>query len=310
MNDTVQIIDLTQVAKKENLPSGSAAELQAAFLPFFEKAAELKEQAMSIKVERLDQTKEMASARAARLALKDIRVNTEKTRVKLKEESLRTGKAIDGMANVIKFLITPIEEYLEEQEKFGERLAEKQRAIVRDERECQAGKYLADFPQSVDLGAIDEYEFNRLYIFAKAQFDAREEAAARIEKERIEREHREAAEREAMRVENERLKAEADKRQKEIEAERAEVERLKREAEAKAAIEREKQEAEQKRIAAEAEAKMRAEKEAAEAPDMEKLKELKVRIFNIWFPQMSTDAGAAKLERARGYLKKAIEELS
>lgn len=276
MTDTVTITDLTTITKA--LPTGSASDLQAAFMPYFERAAEWREKAMGIKVTSLNQKKEMQTAREARLALKDIRVNAEKTRVKLKEDSLRTGKAIDGMANVIKFLIAPIEEHLEDQEKFAERLAEKERAAARDLRECEAGKYLPDFPQSIDLGAIDEQEFAKLLKFAKAQFEAREETEKRLETERIEREQRESAEREAMRLENERLRAEreqqaaliaverlerekAEKQAVErLSAERAENDRLRMEAEAKDRVERD-------RINAEREQQAAKEKEAAAASD-------------------------------------------
>jgi hypothetical protein len=319
MTDTVTITDLTTITQA--LPTGSAADLQAAFIPYFERAAEWREKAMTIKVTNLNQTKEMREAREARIALKDIRVNAEKTRVKLKENSLRTGKAIDGMANVIKFLIAPIEEHLENQEKYGERLAEQQRAIARDERQCEAGKYLADFPQSVDLGAIDEYEFAKLLKFAKAQFEAREETAQRIENERVEREQREAAEREAMRIENERLRAEREQQAALFAAERLEREKAEQEAAAKLAAER----AENDRLRMEAEAKERAERDrimmetelriekeraAAEAPDMEKLKELRAVIFNVTLPQMSTAAGVERLNLAKFHLGKALEALS
>lgn len=297
MTDTVTITDLTTITQA--LPTGSAADLQAAFMPYFERAAEWREKAMTIKVTNLNQTKEMREAREARLALKDIRVNAEKTRVKLKEDSLRTGKAIDGMANVIKFLIAPIEEHLENQEKYGERLAEQQRAIARDERECEAGKYLADFPQSVDLGAIDEYEFAKLLKFAKAQFEAREETAQRLEKERIEREQREAAEREAMRLENERLRAEREQQAALFAAERLEREKAEQEVAAKLAAER----AENERLRMEAEAKERAErdrinaereqqaakeKEAATASDSMKMELFIDRLKGVSIPEFST----------------------
>jgi len=321
MTDTVQIIDLSQIAKKENIPQGSAAELQAAFMPYFERAAEWRDKAMAIQVTSLHQTSEMRQAREARLALKDIRVNAEKTRVKLKEESLRTGKAIDGMANVIKFLIAPIEAHLEEQEKYGERLAEKQRAEQRDLRECEAGKYLQDFPQSVDLGAISEEGFAKLLHFAKAQFDAREEATNRLEKERIEREQREAAEREAMRLENERLRAEAEIQEAAMREERAERERLQREHEAAIAAER----AEVERLRMEREANERAEAERirkeraeqetkerseAEAPDKEKLLLYADHLLSVAPPKIESEALNQKLNEAKALIRRAIQLIS
>jgi hypothetical protein len=308
MTNTVTITDLTTITQA--LPTGSAADLQAAFMPYFERAAQWRQRAMTIKVTNLNQTKEMREAREARLALKDIRVNAEKTRVKLKENSLRTGKAIDGMANVIKFLIAPIEEHLENQERFAERLAEQERSAARDLRECESGKYLPDFPQSVDLGAISDEEFANLLKFAKAQFEAREETARRLENERIEREKREAAEREAMRAENDRLRGEREQqvalivaerleREKAEQAEREDRERLQREHEAKLAAER----AENERLRMEAEAKERAardriqaeceqqaakEKEAATASDSMKLELFIDTLKGISIPEFST----------------------
>src|ERR1039457_5062030 len=87
------------------------------FAGFFHAAKEWEIKAREIVITDESETSKMKQAREARLALKDIRVNAEKVRVSLKEQSLREGKAIDGVANVIKALIVPIEEYLEKQEK-------------------------------------------------------------------------------------------------------------------------------------------------------------------------------------------------
>jgi hypothetical protein len=316
MTNTITITDLTKVAAENNLPANNADTLRAAFLPFFEQASEWREKAFAIKVTNIGQTAEMGRARQARIALKDIRVQTEKTRVAMKEDSLRTGKAIDGMSNVIKFLIEPIEKYLLDQEEYGKRMQEIAQAEARDLRTCEAGKYLPDFPQSIDLGVISDEEFAKLLHFAKAQFDAREAAAAQIENERIEREQREAAEKEALRVENEKLRAEAAKveaqRAKEREAvqkaeaeynaklaaERAESDRLRREAEAKEL-------AENRRIEAEA----RAKQEAIEAPDKEKLLAYARILWELPKQQFSTEYGAEKFERAAKKILDAIHIL-
>jgi hypothetical protein len=44
----------------------------------------------------------------------------------LKEQALREGKAVDGIANVLKALIVPLEEHLDKQERFVEIRAEEQ----------------------------------------------------------------------------------------------------------------------------------------------------------------------------------------
>ena len=62
----------------------------------------------------------MEEARTGRLFLASIRNEVERNRKALKEDSLRRGKAIDGVANFIKDLIIPTEEHLKRQEDFVE----------------------------------------------------------------------------------------------------------------------------------------------------------------------------------------------
>src|SRR5687768_4533866 len=104
-----------QVSQSQISDSESAVLLQT-FEPFFREAQQWRNKAMAIQVTCAEDVLRISEARKARLALKEIRVNVEKRRKELKEESLRKGKAIDGMANVVKFLIVPIEEHLEKQE--------------------------------------------------------------------------------------------------------------------------------------------------------------------------------------------------
>lgn len=333
--ESITITDLTKVATENNLPATNADALQAAFMPFFERAAEWRDKASTIKVTSLAQTKEMGIAREARLALKDIRVQTEKARVKMKEDSLRTGKAIDGMANVIKFLIVPIEEYLQDQEDYGKKLQEKQQAEARDLRQCEAGKYLEFFPQTIDLGTISDEEFARLLHYATTQWNECESAALAIENERIERQRKEDEEREALRLDNERLKAEAAKVEAQREKERAAVQKAEAEYNAKIAKQRvemdrlrdealAKERAERERIAAENRAKMErdnaererlrkaqeekeaAEKAALEAPDKEKLTAYARLLWELPQQQFSTESGAEKFEAAAKKIREAI----
>lgn len=321
MNDTITITDLTKVAAENNLPANNADVLQAAFMPFFEQASEWRDKAFAIKVTNIGQTAEMGRARQARLALKDIRVQTEKTRIQMKEDSLRTGKAIDGMANVIKFLIAPIEQHLQDQEDYGKRMQEKAQAEQRDLRTCEAGDLIRYFPHGVDLGAIADEEYAKHLHLARIQDKAVRDEADRVERERIEKEQREAADREAMRAENERLRKEAQEQAEILAKERAEVEKLRREADEK---ERLRIQAEQRVIAeqrskelkekaaAEAERfeKEQAEKEAMEAPDKEKLKAYADELHACMKPyHFATESAAEKCNRAAQRIFEAIKIL-
>ena len=98
----------------------TALMLKDKFLKFFEQAEEWKEKADGINVTDASQKHDMQMARTARLALREIRINADKTRKALKEDSLRYGKAVQGVYNIIEFLIAPIELRLENQERFVE----------------------------------------------------------------------------------------------------------------------------------------------------------------------------------------------
>jgi len=228
------------------------------FKNYFSIASEWEKRAKDIIVTDESQKEIMAIARVGRLALREKRINLEKERKKLKEQALREGKAIDGIANVLKALIVPIESYLDKQENFV--------------------KYKKE-------------EEERLLII---------EAEKKAEEERIAIEKAENEERERIRIENEKLKKEAEKRERQIAKQKAETEakmkaereiaekkqreqnaiieaeKAKAEAERRAHEEREKQqrakaEAEKAKIELQLKAKAEAERRAHE--EMERLEE-------------------------------------
>lgn len=261
------------------LEPDSATMLRSAFESMFAQAEKWCAQARSIQVTSETQKREMKMARESRLALREIRVNAEKARKRLKEDSVRRGKAIDGIANVLKALIEPIEAHLLEQETFAERAEEARRDALRAARTEALIAYGADPNAFVNLGAMAEETWAITIENARAAHEAKIEAAKqaeaiRLEAERIAAEKREAervaaAKAEAERVERERaqaeenarLKRDAEERDKAAKAEReaAAAERARIEKEAQAA--REAAAAEKSRIEAEA----RAAREAAEA---------------------------------------------
>lgn len=237
------------------------------FTPFLEQAKDWKERAESLVVTDISQTREMKMAREARLALRELRISADKLRKELKEDSLRYGKAVQGVYNVIEAAITPIETHLEKQEKFKELFELKQREelrVLREELVKDVREYVIS---NINLGEITEDDFQMLLTGAQLQKKAAEDAKAKEEAERIEREKAEAEERERLRIENERLKKEADEKEKERQAELDRLEYEMRKANIAAA--KAKKEAEQKAAEAKAEADRIAaklkEKEEAEA---------------------------------------------
>ena len=88
-----------------DLDPAAAQSLRATFETMFAQADEWIARARDIRVTSEDQKREMKFARESRLALKDIRVNAEKTRKKLKEDSVRTGRAIDDFLRPSRIVI-------------------------------------------------------------------------------------------------------------------------------------------------------------------------------------------------------------
>ena len=174
---------LALIVKESGLEKTKSQVLLDQFSNYFQIASEWEKKASLIVVTGADQVSDMKMARVGRLFLREKRIAIEKTRKQLKEQALREGKAIDGIANVLKALIVPIEEYLEKQEKF------------------------------VEIKAAEKAEKIRI----EAEKKAEEE---RIAKEKEEQKVA-AAENDRIRKENERLKKEVEEKEQTIRAEQA-----------------------------------------------------------------------------------------
>lgn len=312
----------------DGLEPSTVLNLQEQFGSFFEQADRWRAQALAIQITSPSQVREMKLARETRLALREIRINAEKTRKRLKEDGLRKGKAIDGIYNVLAYAIEPLEEHLLAQEKFIEKMEAEQKAKLKADRETQLLPFGVDC-SLYQLGEMTEEAFSQLLETNRLAYAARQEAAWKAEAERIERERLEAeerarreaeaaAERERLRQENERLarekaeqeaaaKADREAREKAEAEHRAKISAMENERKAELdRIERERiataQKARQEREARErAEAELRAHQEAKEeqeraakaaltAPDRDKLDAF-VKALRDAVPSMTTETG-------------------
>ena len=290
MENQVEVVKespLVEILKTSGLEKTKADVMLQKFQDFFKLAADWERKAKTIVVTDETQTADMAMARVGRLELRSKRIELEKTRKELKEQSLREGKAIDGVARVLEALIVPIEEYLDKQEKFVEHKVAHDAELRRIEADKQAEEErLAKEKAEADERERVKAENERLKKEAEENEAARkkeQEEAANREKalaDKFKAEQEEAARKQkeaddAARVEQDRIKKEADEReaalkremeQKEAEA-KAEQERIKKEAEDRLVEEKARADEEALRVKAEQEvqlAKERAEREAAE----------------------------------------------
>ena len=203
--------NLEIIIKQSGLEETKSNFLLENFKNYFEIAAEWELKAKSIIVNNENQKAEMDMARVGRLFLGEKRRAIEKSRKSLKEQSLREGKAIDGIANVLKSLIEPIEEYLDKQEHFVEIKQKEEQEILRIENE-------------------KKLEEERIL---KEKSEKEEQERIRIENEKL---RKDADENEKNRI----------AREKEIQVEIAKVEAEKKAIEDKAR--KEKEEADKKRL--------------------------------------------------------------
>lgn len=161
----------------------------------------------------------MKKARELRLELKRVRTTVENKRKELKEESLRTGKAIDGVAKYIKDTIKPVEEYLEVQEKYAETKEAERKLKLKIERIEKITPFCDD-PYIYNVELMSESDFDKLRsdLIEAAELKAAQAAAYEREQVRL-REEREAEEL-RIREENEVLRKQAQIREEEIQRER------------------------------------------------------------------------------------------
>jgi hypothetical protein len=291
--EVVKENQLAVIVKESNLEPTKAKFILEKFTDYFEIASDWEKKAKAIVVTKETQTAEMAMAREGRLFLKEKRVAIEKARKELKEQALRERKAIDGIANVLKALIVPIEEHLERQERFVEIKKEEKEAVMRLEIEKRM-------------------EDERI---AKEKADAEALEKARLENEKlraeaVEREKKATAERkkqeELLAKERAKSAAERQAQEKKLAAERAKSEAERQAVEAEARAEREKREktlanerARDKRLKEIADEKVRAEKEKERAK-LEAEKKEKERLAEILKNQIECPACHHKFTLKKG----------
>jgi len=295
MTDNNQLV---QVVKNAGLEENKVDSLLKSFSTYFNEAKIIAEEAKNILVTDESQIDLMQKARENRLQLKEIRINAEKTRVTLKEQSLREGRAIDGVNNLIKALIAPVEEHLERQEKFAEMKEKARLESIYSERLEKLSKYVDDV-SLYNIKEMTDEVFANLLLGCKSAYDAKIEAQKKADEEAIEKEKKERTYRDrmynlnrfydfidigkltvdtseedyqVMLKEGQTAKEKHDSEQEKIRKENEELQK-KAEADRKAKEESDKklqdQIEAQKKLKEEAEAKLKAEKEAQEKKERE-----------------------------------------
>ena len=187
---------LSVIVKNSGLEMAEGKTLLEKFGNYEQIANEWEIKAKQIVVTDASQTTEMAMAKAARKKFSDLRIDVEKSRVAMKEQSLRKGQAIDAIARFLVSLIKPIEDHLKLQEDFVKIQEAKKAEELRLELQRK------------------EEEKERLRLEA----EAKEQERIRLENIRLQKEAKkreEEFEKERAKAEQERQKAEDERLEKE-----------------------------------------------------------------------------------------------
>lgn len=209
--EVVPASELAAIIKREQIPVDSATQLTKTFGPLHTRLNATLSTAKNVQGTG-ENVIERKLARECRLALREVRCDIENVRKDAKADTLRYGKAVDGMANVLKFLCEPEEERLEAIEQFEARKEAARIATLVAERSAALVAVNAD-PAAFNLGTMNTETWNTVIAAAtKAKAD-KEEAERQAEADRVQKEAAAAAERARIIAENARLKKEAEERQ-------------------------------------------------------------------------------------------------
>ena len=229
--------EITKLAENSLIEKSKSDYIIEKFSEFTTIATEWNEKANAILVTDESQKDLMLQAREGRLLLKAKRIEIEKTRKSLKEQSLNEGRLIDSIAKSLTALVEPAEKHLELQERFAEIQDQKIKAELKAKRYELILPYAEVIdPETLNLGLITEEAFNGILNYAKTTYDAKMEFERLSKIEQEQKAKAEAEEKEKLRLENEKLRAEALQHSKEVMQKQKEANELKTKADELIAI--------------------------------------------------------------------------
>lgn len=250
--------EVAQIA--ENVSVEKRNEVQSVLNHVFNGVSKMREQLDNVTVTDANDKVNMKLANTIRLGVRQIRLEAEKTfdakRAEVQQQML-SYKTEDSLwlkaKQTMQILTKEVEENARWKEETAKRFEAEQKELKIQQRMVKVSKIAPEMERSEFENMSDE-TFEIFFAGIEKAYNDKIEAERKAEEERIAKEKAEAEARELQRLENERLKAEAEKREKEIEAER-------KANELKLAEERAKAKAEADRIEAENKAILKAEQE-------------------------------------------------
>jgi hypothetical protein len=191
--------ELNKLLENPSIAQTKLDYIKSEFIDFTSVAEEWKEKAYSIVVTDESQTDLMEQAKEGKKLLKAKRIEIEKKRKLLKEQSLNEGRLIDSVAKHLTSLIEPAEKYLEVQEKYAEQKEWERKQDLKRERYLLLEPYLEVIdPNTIQLDIISEEAFTTILNGAKYGLEQKRAEEKRLEEERIALQEKDRLERETM----------------------------------------------------------------------------------------------------------------
>jgi len=290
---------LEEIVKNSGLEIQEGEVIKQSYLPFLIQLSEIQEQSTKINFKNPTDIDEKI-ARELRLKTVKIRTGSSDLKDSRKRIHLLKGNLEQAAFNIISASCKLAEETFVQVEKAREIAEQKRKAELKAQREMEVQPYLEYVPFGIDLGQLDDENYNKLITGAKLQMQAKIDAELKAEAERIARQKEIDAENERIRLENARLQKEAEEKQKALEIERKKqadiLAKQKAEADKKAKIEADRQAKIQAELKAKADAE-RKEKERLESELKAKQKaesEAKLKAEKIEKERIAAEKKAAK----------------
>lgn len=284
-------MNLSLMVANSGLSEAKQNMLLSQFDGFKKTAEDWKEKANLIIVKGEEDKLGMKEADNARKIIKNVRVDIEKTRKDLKEDSLKEGKLIDSIAKELKGMIEPIEDDLTKKANFAKIKQEERENALRLARNEEINPYSEFIPYGLDLGTMPQEDYEKLLNGAKLQLKEKKEREKNEEEERITREKEEAIAREKELAEKKRI-------EEEFEKEREKNRKL--EAEKQALIQKQKDEEK---------AKLKEQRRLENASDFEKMLHFKTQLESLKFPEVKEIGSINLLEDFKVCLNRCCKEI-
>ena len=336
---TLQLLptEVAQIAQSVSIEKRN--EVQSVLNYVFNGVSKMREQLDIVSVIDENDKTNMKLANTIRLGVRQVRLDAEKTfdskraEVQAQMISFKTEDQLWLKAKqTMQILTKEIEEQARWKEETRQRFESEQRTLKIQQRVARISAVSPETPLS-DFESMSDEGFEIFFEQLERIYVEKMEAVRKAEEERIAKEKAEAEERERIKAENERLRAEAEAREKELAnqrakaeaeriameeearkakqiadaklvAERQERERLEAQLKAKAQAEEKARKEPEARAAAELKAKQDAEKKAKAAPDKAKLNELANMLDNFALPEVKSEEAQAILNDVKSLMLK------